>query len=701
MGTSQDSPSTTLEAESPYCKQAGEEPLPGYRLMEPLGRGGFGEVWKCEVPGGLCKAIKFVSGRLDQLEGGTSARQELDALQHVKDVRHPFLLSMERVEIIAGELMIVMELADQNLHDLCQSHLAARKPGIPRLELLAYLLETAEALDLMNFQHGLQHLDVKPRNLFLVSNHVKVADFGLVQGLQELTDSKAARQPTAITPQYAAPEVFGGSFSRHSDQYSLAIVYQELLTLTQPFNGRNMRQLMMQHLTAAPNLEPLPASDRPLVARALAKNPEQRFGSCLDFINALVFASGNLADWLPGNAQSRVGSAAGPNDTKSNKSSLVLARAALAGARERAGVAGHTEPHPAPVSTTLAAATPDTVDDATQPATGYQLLECLHQSPLAEIWSVRDGQGFQHKAYRLRCDESQTANLLARLRELRHPGLFPRVVLPDVSGRILVLEALQRRTLREHHQECVTKSLPGIPRQELLGHLEKAALVLDHFARQQLPHLGLHPRCLVLNEDDEVDLADLGLVALAWLPTQQPAGPLNPRYAAPELDQCGGDGAADQYSLALIYVEMLTGIHPIRSRGGRSYQGRGPIKPDLDMLAATDRNAVARALGPDPHQRFASCLEFIQSLKRNAEVEASQAREEFLKLPPVVPISQLLGEQCRQIPLRLPPNWSHWWSLQPKKRTRRKLFATFAIASGRTRSSNTSVRCVCSRAAYN
>src|SRR5437868_5636202 len=98
-------------------KAPGAEPLPGYKLIEPLGQGGFGEVWKCEVPGGLTKAIKFVAGDRHPLDGEGAARQELESLQHIKDIRHPFILSMERVELVGNDLAIVMELADKNLHE--------------------------------------------------------------------------------------------------------------------------------------------------------------------------------------------------------------------------------------------------------------------------------------------------------------------------------------------------------------------------------------------------------------------------------------------------------------------------------------------------------------------------------------------------------------------------------------------------------
>jgi serine/threonine protein kinase len=270
---------------SGVIREPGSEPLPGYHLIEPLGSGGFGEVWKCEAPGGLTKAIKFVYGNLNSLDADAKrAEQEQHALQRIKEVRHPFVLSTERIEIISGELVIVMELADSSLHDLYVESQAAGLVGIPREALLRYLRDAAEALDHMVEKHGLLHLDIKPRNLFLISDRVKVADFGLVKHLERAAPSGIVN---GVTPLYAPPETINNKISPQSDQYSLAIVYQELLTGQRPFVGKNARQLAMQHLNEPPELRALPEAERPIVGRALAKKPEDRWPNCMAFVRAL------------------------------------------------------------------------------------------------------------------------------------------------------------------------------------------------------------------------------------------------------------------------------------------------------------------------------------------------------------------------------------------------------------------------------
>jgi hypothetical protein len=164
-----------------------------------------------------------------------------------------------------------------------------------------------------------------------------------------------------------------------------------------------------------------------------------------------------------------------------------------------------------------------------------------------------------------------------------------------------------------------------------------------------------------------VCIADFGLVPLAWLPGGQPAGPLNPRYAAPELFERGGGPAADQFSLALVYAELLSGVHARPMRGSAPGSGvfrqvprpatpgsrpsgvrKGPARIDLDLLPTADRPILSRALSDNPRQRFPNCTELVDALEA-----ATPGREEaaalYHTLPPVIPFTSLLGQP-------VPPN---------------------------------------------
>ena len=272
-------------ARSGFNLVAGLEPIPGYRLITRLGRGGFGEVWKATGPGGFAVALKFV--KLDENAGAI----ENHALEIIKDVRHPNLLATFGAWQQNGFLIIAMELADRTLLDRFEQTKAQNLSGIPGIELLEYLTDAAKGIDFLNASRpsinnsesaGIQHRDIKPQNLLLVGGCVKVADFGLARVLNYTVTGHTG----SLTPSYAPPEFFDGKTHRHSDQYSLAVTYCMLRGGRLPFEG-NAAQVMAGHLHRLPDLTMLPEEERLVVARALAKNPKQRWPSCGEFVSAL------------------------------------------------------------------------------------------------------------------------------------------------------------------------------------------------------------------------------------------------------------------------------------------------------------------------------------------------------------------------------------------------------------------------------
>jgi serine/threonine protein kinase len=269
----------------PVVLGAGVELVPGYFLEHRLGKGGFGEVWKATGPGGFGVALKVVA--LEAKAGPA----ELRALEIMKELRHPHLLALFGAWVKDNHLIVAMELADRTLIDRFEEVRQQGLSGIPAEELLGYMEDAAKGIDFLNTPThvlesekpvGIEHRDIKPQNLLLVGGSVKVADFGLAQVL----GTTVASHSGSMTPSYAAPEFLNGRTHRHSDQYSLAVSYCLLRGGRLPFEG-SPAQVMTGHLHGEPDLTMLSEGEHPVVARALAKDPEERWPTCGSFVEGL------------------------------------------------------------------------------------------------------------------------------------------------------------------------------------------------------------------------------------------------------------------------------------------------------------------------------------------------------------------------------------------------------------------------------
>jgi formylglycine-generating enzyme required for sulfatase activity len=280
-------PSVPGPGQATLLLEPGTKPLAEYQLVRKLGEGGFGQVWRAKGPGGFEVALKFV--KLSEAASLT----ELKAMKMIKGIRHANLLTIFGVWAKSGWLIVAMELADRTLRDRLKEAKAEGYLGIPRTELLEYMRDAAKGLDFLN-EKNILHRDVKPHNLFLSGNSVKVADYGLAK----LLESAMTSVSTNMTPAYAAPEILEGKGTKWSDQYSLGVCYCQLRTNQLPFTGGSIMETIAAHLVKPPELSALPQAERPVVERALAKDPRQRWPTCKAFVEALALVLANT-HWTP------------------------------------------------------------------------------------------------------------------------------------------------------------------------------------------------------------------------------------------------------------------------------------------------------------------------------------------------------------------------------------------------------------------
>jgi serine/threonine protein kinase len=270
--------------------QVGLEPFPGYKLRELRGRGGYAEVWETDAPDGRRVALKFLSGA-----ESVSTPREIRAYEAVRKLEHPNLIKMEFVALYNSRsesyIVICMELAEASLLDLLDAYMAEFKTAIVAEHTCLMLAQVANGLDFLNTrQHhidgnvvAIRHCDVKPSNMLLFGDTIKLTDFGLAS----IAMSNLQPHRRAGTLEYAAPEVFQGRISEHTDQYALAICYCQLRTNRLPFQD-TPRSFDRKYNRPVPDLSLLSEGERAVVNRALAPVPQDRWPSCREFIAALT-----------------------------------------------------------------------------------------------------------------------------------------------------------------------------------------------------------------------------------------------------------------------------------------------------------------------------------------------------------------------------------------------------------------------------
>jgi serine/threonine protein kinase len=233
-------------------------------------------------------AIKFLSS-----DSQLAAAQEIRALQAIRQISHPNLVRIEQVWSCPGFLAIVMEMAEGNLLDLLEVYYAEFNIPIVADHLCYFLRQAAEAIDFLNARRHVvdgrrvayRHGDVKPSNLLVQGRTVKLADFSLAVQ----TTSPMWYHRRVGTVEYAAPELFQGWMSDRTDQYALAVSYCQLRTGRLPFPDTPLT-FEPGYVRPVPNLSHLTAAERPILARALAAVPQDRWPSCVDMVTRLIEA---------------------------------------------------------------------------------------------------------------------------------------------------------------------------------------------------------------------------------------------------------------------------------------------------------------------------------------------------------------------------------------------------------------------------
>ncbi|MFD3507627.1 serine/threonine-protein kinase [Nocardia sp. NPDC058666] len=268
----------------------------GYRIQRILGAGGMGTVYLGKHPSlPRMDALKVLSAELSR-DPEFRARFEREA-NLAAGLDHPNIVSVYNRGDEHNQLWIAMQYVEGTD---AAAELARDPHAMTPLRALRITTEVGKGLDYAH-RRGLLHRDVKPANFLLSSNddseeeRVLLTDFGVAKSTDDASELTQTGSFLA-TIAYAPPEqLSGASLDHRADIYSLACAFFKLLTGQNPYPAAQPAMVMMGHLHQPPPLATavrpgLPPAIDHIFARAMAKNPAERFATCREFTDAAANA---------------------------------------------------------------------------------------------------------------------------------------------------------------------------------------------------------------------------------------------------------------------------------------------------------------------------------------------------------------------------------------------------------------------------
>jgi serine/threonine protein kinase len=286
--------------------RSGTYVTPTLRLLRAFGQGGMGKVWIAEhLTLDTNVVVKFMANEIAATADGAArfAREASVAAA----VKSPHVVQVfDHGVTPEGDAYIVMELLEGR--DLA-AHISANGPMAPR-DVAALVAQVAKALGKAH-QVGVVHRDIKPDNIFLCDAEggelfVKLLDFGIAKRDQHKVTSAATTTGAVVgTPYYMSPEQIVGDkdTDARTDIWSLGVVAFEAMTGKRPFEGSTVGAITLAIHTATrritDHLPDAPAALDEWFAKACARNVKERFQTPREASQALLVATGDLAQSLP------------------------------------------------------------------------------------------------------------------------------------------------------------------------------------------------------------------------------------------------------------------------------------------------------------------------------------------------------------------------------------------------------------------